>query len=287
MVMLFINKVSKFADNKLVYDAISLLKDRVLSNYKWFHKDDYGVNIRKIAQEVTKVLANNKNASLDDIYNMIYVAKTPEELGAIEKDIFGRADESLEQEMSKDVPNFDKIQNIIEKVHSATRFTESAFGGYSNASDEFKEYIASHKGHGEWIYHFRGQSDVAKNKYDFDKIVGFGGAGYIEKYNESAMEKVAENEKLKSENQKLKEQNTQLTNVINKRDEIIEDYQAKFKKLHNAYDEEINNQKKKVKMLEAQLKMLQETAGNVRGGLGAKGVKELQAVLDKIKTPEL
>ena len=128
------------------------------------------------------------------------------------------------------------------------------------------------------------------NKYNVDKIIGSGDVEYIAKYNDNTA-------------QQLIETKQELDKVSREKDVAERNYKDTYASWHKSSDEnnqmhkEIEDLKSQLKnlrnerdcvtqsnqMLKAQLQLLKELVGKVRGGLGSKGVDELRKAAQDVR----
>lgn len=202
---MFLNRLNKFKDKDLVYDALKILKST--SDYKRPCAEKYGLQIPKkrmsVYKDIATMLANNQNATTDDILEMIYFAETQDNALKIINDVFAKTDEDLDVELNKDVPNTDNVGVILSKPGSLIR---TVLDG-RDLSPELSKAIKDKEVNKEFYKLLNQWQEIAKEKYDFDNVVGSGDAQYVTNY-ENTLEQqnidlINANEKLLSDNFKL------------------------------------------------------------------------------------
>ncbi len=219
---MFLKRLSEFNDKNLVYDALKFLKNIVgyrRADIKWLDEK------RKIVcNEIVNMIASNPNATQEDIVELIYWAKTPDEVLKVINDVFAKTDEDLDVEMKKDVPSAQTVNNII---YYPKEVVSIALGN-NDASLELKEYIDRFREQNirfvknpedikkfrEFVAKVGAFRTVVNDKYNFDKIVGSGDRNYVSNYEETVdMQNVnlmKENRRLADENQRLTKTNSEL-----------------------------------------------------------------------------
>ena len=218
-VQMFLNRLNQFKDKDLVYEALKSLKS--VSDYKRPGAEQYGLPISKqrmsVYKDIATMLANNKNATIDDILEMIYFADTPDAAMKIINDVFAKTDDDLDIELNKDVPGTDTVGSILNKPRSVIRTVldrqdlnpelSKQMGAIDSAPiKEFYKLLA------QW-------EKIATEKYDFDKVIGSGDTQYVTNY-ENTLEE--QNIGLVNTNEKLSVDNFKLTQS---RDQYRENYE--------------------------------------------------------------
>ncbi len=218
-VQMFLNRLNQFKDKDLVYEALKSLKS--VSDYKRPGAEQYGLPMSKqrmsVYKDIATMLANNKNATIDDISEMIYFADTPDAAMKIINDVFAKTDEDLDIELNKDVPGTDTVGSILNKPRFVVRTVldrqdlnpelSKQMGAIDSAPiKEFYKLLA------QW-------EKIATEKYDFDKVIGSGDTQYVINY-ENTLEE--QNIGLVNTNERLSADNFRLTQS---RDQYRENYE--------------------------------------------------------------
>lgn len=218
-VQMFLNRLNQFKDKDLVYDALKSLKS--VSDYKRPGAEQYGLPISKqrmsVYKDIATMLANNQNATIDDILEMIYFADTPDAAMKIINDVFAKTDEDLDIELNKDVPGTDTVDSILNKPRFVVRTVLDRQGLNPELSKQMgaidsapiKEF---YKQLAQW-------EKIATEKYDFDKVIGSGDTQYVINY-ENTLEE--QNIGLVNTNERLSADNFRLTQS---RDQYRENYE--------------------------------------------------------------
>lgn len=218
-VQMFLNRLNQFKDKDLVYEALKSLKS--VSDYKRPGAEQYGLPISKqrmsVYKDIATMLANNQNATIDDILEMIYFADTPDAAMKIINDVFAKTDDDLDIELNKDVPGTDTVGSILNKPRFVIRTVldrqdlnpelSKQMGAIDSAPiKEFYKLLA------QW-------EKIATEKYDFDKVIGSGDTQYVTNY-ENTLEE--QNIGLVNTNERLSADNFRLTQS---RDQYRENYE--------------------------------------------------------------
>ena len=218
-VQMFLNRLNQFKDKDLVYEALKSLKS--VSDYKRPGAEQYGLPMSKqrmsVYKDIATMLANNQNATIDDILEMIYFADTPDAAMKIINDVFAKTDEDLDIELNKDVPGTDTVGSILNKPRFVIRTVldrqdlnpelSKQMGAIDSAPiKEFYKQLA------QW-------EKIATEKYDFDKVIGSGDTQYVTNY-ENTLEE--QNIGLVNTNERLSADNFRLTQS---RDQYRENYE--------------------------------------------------------------
>lgn len=218
-VQMFLNRLNQFKDKDLVYEALKSLKS--VSDYKRPGAEQYGLPISKqrmsVYKDIATMLANNQNATIDDILEMIYFADTPDAAMKIINDVFAKTDEDLDIELNKDVPGTDTVDSILNKPRFVVRTVLDRQGLNPELSKQMgaidsapiKEF---YKQLAQW-------EKIATEKYDFDKVIGSGDTQYVTNY-ENTLEE--QNIGLVNANERLSVDNFKLTQS---RDQYRENYE--------------------------------------------------------------
>ena len=218
-VQMFLNRLNQFKDKDLVYEALKSLKS--VSDYKRPGAEQYGLPMPKqrmsVYKDIATMLANNQNATIDDILEMIYFADTPDAAMKIINDVFAKTDEDLDIELNKDVPGTDTVGSILNKPRFVVRTVLDRQGLNPELSKQMgaidsapiKEF---YKQLAQW-------EKIATEKYDFDKVIGSGDTQYVTNY-ENTLEE--QNIGLVNTNERLSADNFRLTQS---RDQYRENYE--------------------------------------------------------------
>ncbi|MBR6838553.1 MAG: hypothetical protein IKM94_03230 [Alphaproteobacteria bacterium] len=261
---MFLKRLSEFNDKGLVYDALVKLKNTVgykRANASWGQLEQK----RKIVcNNIVNMMASNPNATQKDIVELIYWAKTPDEVLKVINDVFAKTDDDLDKEMKKDVPNSATVNDII---YYPKQVIDIAFGGY-DASPELKEYFERFreqnnrvvknpeevKKYHEFVAKLSEFRKIVGNKYNFDKIVGSGDRNYVSNY-EDTMDK--ENIDLINRNTTLEQEKGALEKS---RDQFRDNYDREKllnKKMEQRYNDERAARLSVEKMLQNALKVIE------------------------------
>lgn len=251
---MFLNRMKSFKDKQLVYDV---LKDfQGFSGYYQKPADAvYNNSVKNPAKagvykDIATMLANNENATLYDIAEMIYFVETPDEALKIINDVFARTDEELDKELNKDVPGTDRVRNILAQpsyvVHEVLNLNQlnPSLQKILNVRDGSND---------EFFNQLRQWSQMVNNKYDFNKVIGSGDAQYVTNY-ENTLEQ--ENIDLLKENDGLKKQNSTLEKS---RDQFRDNYDREKllnKKMEQRYNDERAARLSVEKMLQKALEVI-------------------------------
>ncbi len=219
-VQMFLNRLNQFKDKDLVYEALKSLKS--VSDYKRPGTEQYGLPMSKqrmsVYKDIATMMANNHNATTDDVSEMIYFADTPDAAMKIINDVFAKTDEDLDIELNKDVPGTDAVGSILNKPRFVVRtvldrrdlnpeLSKQMGATYDSAPiKEFYKQLA------QW-------EKIATEKYDFDKVIGSGDTQYVTNY-ENTLEE--QNIGLVNTNERLSADNFRLTQS---RDQYRENYE--------------------------------------------------------------
>lgn len=205
---MFLNRLNQFRDKDLVYDVLNLLKHNV--DYKHPSAGKINMPIPKkrslVYKDIATMLANNQNATTDDVAEMIYFAETPDAALKIINDVFAKTDEDLEIELNKDVPDTKKVGYILSKPGFVVRTVLDVrdLGPELSRQIDAKDSAAIK----EFYKQLHQWEAIAKDKYDFDKVIGSGDVQYVTNY-ENTLEQ--QNIDLINENEKLSADNFRLT----------------------------------------------------------------------------
>lgn len=266
-VLKFIDMLGKFKDQDLVYEVA-----RELRGIYSYTKD---VNILKA---LSVMLANNKNATVEDVYEVFEMATTTTDAMVAINDVFGKTDEEITKILSKDVPDIAKLQRV---VNYPKRVVGNAKIAKHNKYSDVPEYGDLPKEVQKFYNDLYQLGKQVEDKYDINKILEIGDNNYVAKYDESLMQKVSSLEKQvevsKQDVKRAQSENQSLAHELEMRDEKIAELQKKLQDERSAKDDSENTRK----MLAGQLKLLQELMNKVRGGLGSRGIDELRQAMEK------
>lgn len=213
----FMKKLKDMQDKNpdLVYRALALLKRSV--NYKRPGDRDINAERLPLYRDIVTMMANNPNATVDDIKEMAYWVQTPEQMEKIINDVFAKVDESLVDIMSKDVPDAEKIRKQI--IYPDGVILVAKAQGATKPSPEYLEWLSNMKQkdpqkYQAWQDKLNNYDKINNEKYNFDNVFNSGDQHYVSSY-EDLVEKrnvdlEQQNGDLKNENVKLKEENKRL-----------------------------------------------------------------------------
>ncbi len=291
---MFLNRLNQFKDKDLVYDVLKLLKATV--DYKHPSTNKYGVPIPekrlRVNKDIATMLANNYNATMDDIAEMIYFAETPDAALKIINDVFAKTDEDLEAELNKDVPGTDAVGYILSKP----KFVVRTVLDVSDLSPELSRQISA-KDSGpikEFYKQLAQWEKIAKDKYDFDKVIGSGDTQYVTNYEDTLEEQnirlINQIEKMTAEMESLKKQ---MDGLEQSRDQYKENYERekgireRAEKRHvedkNLMDQDLKIATDALRALDTGVEKIDKANAFTRG----KQIIEVKAVLEKYKQDKL
>ncbi len=251
---MFLNRMKSFKDKQLVYDVLKHFQS-FSGYYQKPAEAVYNNSVKNPAKagvykDIATMLANNENATLDDIAEMIYFVETPDEALKIINDVFARTDEELDKELSKDVPGTDRVRNILAQPSSVVHMVlnlkqlNPSLQKILNVRDESND---------KFFNQLRQWSQMANNKYDFNKVIGSGDAQYVTNY-ENTLEQ--ENIDLLKENDVLTKQNSTLEKS---RDQFRDNFDREKllnKKMEQRYNDERAARLSVEKMLQKALEVI-------------------------------
>lgn len=285
---MLLNRIKQFQDQDLAYNALVKLKGMSGYNHPVYAK--YSNSYHPLSKEIAKMLANNKNATADDIAELVYFCKTPQEAIQILNDVCVKVDENIETEMKRDLPDVSKIQNLVSIPKDAMR----TVGSHMQMTDAAPEYIANvnsldRQERMALNDQFMDMARLYKDKYNYNKIAG--DTEYIAKYDESVMTKNIElqetaNNAVKN-SERLEQVNKDRMDTIERQNREIENLKEQFRDYRERADAEKARLERDKQMLRGKLKLLEELAGKARGGLGAKGIDELRKAIENANAVEI
>ncbi len=291
---MFLNRLNQFKDKDLVYDVLKLLKAHV--DYKHPSTNKYGVPIPekrlRINKDIATMLANNYNATMDDIAEMIYFAETPDAALKIINDVFAKTDEDLEAELNKDVPGTDTVSYILSKP----KFVVRTVLDVRDLSPELSKQISA-KDSGpikEFYKQLAQWEKIATEKYDFDKVIGSGDTQYVTNYEDTLEEQnirlINQIEKMTAEMERLEKQ---MSVLEQSRDQYKENYERekdirKRAEERHVEDKKLMDQDLKIatdalRALDTGVEKIDKANAFTRG----KQIIEVKAVLEKYKQDKL
>ena len=246
---MFLNRLKKFQDPKLVYDAVSLLKQAVSYKrpcaYKNGHNND-DIKRKALYHDIAVMMASNEHAQLKDLTEMIYWAENAEQAEKIINDVFAKTDEMIDLEMKKDVPSSDAIKGVVWNPSDVVRI---ARGNNSDANPEYDVFLEGmyrkDKRASDAFYERLNQwARLAMDKYDFDKIMGSGDQAYVTTYGDTLEKRNIdlenENTKVKDENRRVVQANDALRRNADLDKAEIERLKEKIEKLQQELANEKN-----------------------------------------------
>ena len=286
---MLLNRIKQFQDQDLAYNALVKLKGMTGYNHPVSAKYN---SYHPLSKEIAKMLANNKNATADDIAELVYFCKTPQEAIQILNDVCVKVDENIETEMKRDLPDVSKIQNLVSIPKDAMR----TVGSHMQMTDAAPEYIDNvnsldRQERMALNARFTDMAKLYKSKYNYDKIIESGDTEYIAKYDESVMTKNIElqetaNNAMKN-SERLEQVNKDRVETIERQGREIENLKEQFRDYRERADAEKARLERDKQMLRGKLKLLEELAGKARGGLGAKGIDELRKAIENANAVEI
>ena len=267
-IKMFVNRLKQLKNKDLQYKACERL--RIFTDYI----DTFPMDIKK---DMAVMQANNPNATLFDLSLLIKFCDTADQALKVVNDVFAKADEEIDKLMRKDVPNADELEKVLAFAHNIVHDARQR----SRESNEFYKQCDA-------------LEVIANNKYNFDEIIGSGDSEYISTYDDGLAQQLVkaeqkqfeaeqETEGLKKENFNIKSKNQDLVNSLDARDMKIAELQKQLQGERSAKDKAERDRK----LLQAQLKVLTELTAKVRGGLGARGVDELRAAVERANSIDL
>ena len=108
---MLVNRLKKSQNKKLVYDALNKLISVGYTRPTVHNTKDKAHNA--LYKDIAFMLANNPNATLKDVSEIIYFCETPDQAFQVINDVVSKTDEELDKELNKDVPKPEKIQQIV------------------------------------------------------------------------------------------------------------------------------------------------------------------------------
>lgn len=291
---MFLNRLNQFKDKDLVYDVLKLLKAHV--DYKHPSTNKYGIPISekrlRINKDIATMLANNYNATMDDIAEMIYFAETPDAALKIINDVFAKTDEDLEAELNKDVPGTDAVSYILSKPKFVVR---TVLDVRDLGPELSKQISAKDSGPIKEFYKQLAQWEkIATEKYDFDKVIGSGDTQYVTNYEDTLEEQnirlINQIEKMTAEMEALKKQ---VSVLEQSRDQYKENYERekdirKRAEERHVEDKKLMDQDLKIatdalRALDTGVEKIDKANAFTRG----KQIIEVKATLEKYKQDKL
>lgn len=271
---IFINKVTQFKDQDVAYQAIKYIDRNTIS------KCD--LQTRKY---IAYLLANSKSATLEDIYNIIQFCETPDELRQVFNAICTMADKKLTTELQSEIPDSSEIQRIVWYPTNAMSMYHQR-QGLSKTLQAYLNDMPNHE-YEKLNIEFRKYYEMTRDKYDTKKILMAQDPKYVQQFDESVITQITnvskQNEELRRDNQRLVSSEKYATSELEK-------LQAEIKTLTEKLEAERTKREsaeKGKRLLKSQLNVLIAAAQNVRGGLGARGIKELQSAIEQITPREI
>lgn len=233
---MFLNRMKSFKDKQLVYDVLKHFQS-FSGYYQRPAEEVYNNSVKNSAKagvykDIATMLANNENATLDDIVEMIYFVETPDEALNIINDVFARTDKILDEELSKDVPGTNRVKDILAQPSSVVNKVLDL----NQLNPSLQKILNVRDGsNDEFFNQLKQWSQMANNKYDFNKVIGSGDAQYVANY-ENTLEQ--ENIDLINQNEELKKEKGALEKS---RDQFRDNYDREKllnKKMEQRYNDE-------------------------------------------------
>lgn len=291
---MFLNRLNQFKDKDLVYDVLKLLKAHI--DYKHPSTNKYGVPISekrlRINKDIATMLANNYNATMDDIAEMIYFAETPDAALKIINDVFAKTDEDLEAELNKDVPGADTVSYILSKPKVVVRTVLDV----RDLSPELSKQISA-KDSGpikEFYKQLAQWEKIATEKYNFDKVIGSGDTQYVTNYEDTLEEQnirlinqiekmTAEMESLKKQMSVLEQSRDQYKGNYEREKDIRERAEKRHVEDKKLMDQDLKLATDALRALDTGVEKIDKANAFTRG----KQIIEVKATLEKYKHDKL
>lgn len=233
---MFLNRMKSFKDKQLVYDVLKQFQS-FSGYYQKPAEEVYNNSVKNPAKagvykDIATMLANNENATLEDIAEMIYFVETPDEALKIINDVFARTDEILDKELSKDVPGTERVRDILAQPSSVVNKVLNL----NQLNPSLQKILNVRDGsNDEFFNQLKQWSQMANNKYDFNKVIGSGDAQYVINY-ENTLEQ--ENIDLTNQNEELKKEKGALEQSRNQFRDNFDREKLLNKKMEQRYNDE-------------------------------------------------
>ncbi len=233
---MFLNRMKSFKDKQLVYDVLKQFQS-FSGYYQKPAEEVYNNSVKNPAKagvykDIATMLANNENATLEDIAEMIYFVETPDEALKIINDVFARTDEILDKELSKDVPGTERVRDILAQPSSVVNKVLNL----NQLNPSLQKILNVRDGsNDEFFNQLKQWSQMANNKYDFNKVIGSGDAQYVTNY-ENTLEQ--ENIDLTNQNEELKKEKGALEQSRNQFRDNFDREKLLNKKMEQRYNDE-------------------------------------------------
>lgn len=233
---MFLNRMKSFKDKQLVYDVLKQFQS-FSGYYQKPAEEVYNNSVKNPAKagvykDIATMLANNENATLDDIAEMIYFVETPDEALKIINDVFARTDEILDKELSKDVPGTERVRDILAQPSSVVNKVLNL----NQLNPSLQKILNVRDGsNDEFFNQLKQWSQMANDKYDFNKVIGSGDAQYVTNY-ENTLEQ--ENIDLTNQNEELKKEKGALEQSRNQFRDNFDREKLLNKKMEQRYNDE-------------------------------------------------
>lgn len=253
---MFINRLKRFKDQDLVYKACAKLEYSL-------SRDDFRSLNEDVRKDIAVMKASNKNATVEDIGDLIRFCKTSDEAIKIINDVFAKTDEDIDKIMAKDVPNGDRLS-------SATRYPLEVIKNATN--HEYKETVPGFRDD------LRRFADVALDKYNVSKILGSGDAEYITVYEDTLDKKYIElQNRFTEQNEELKVKDKS----ANLQEQVIAELNAKI----DALESELNKERSRRIDVENKLRQSNDTVNRfekAREKLTKAGMFERKKIIEEM-----
>jgi len=278
---MFLNRLKKMQDQDLVYEAVSLLRI-CFNDYKRpcaYKYSNTNLDYKPLFHDIVIMLASNPNAKLEDLSELIYWVENPEQAEKVINDIFAKTDEMLNKEMSKDIPDSNSVKNSVcvpGNVIDVMRRGETTNPDYNNSlvSLPDKERDVFYAKIQRW-------AELAKDKYNFDKVIGSGDQEYVTTYGDTLEKKnidlSKQNAEVMDENTKLKAANRRINDSINEKNEEIDRLKNEIARLY----QDLQNERSAKTKAQERIRRFSEAATAVeQAGMlkRSEALKKLQAV---------
>ncbi len=250
---MMVNRIKNLDDENLAYKALKEF------NYVRRPADQARDKTKReeidLSRQIMTMLANNKNATIQDIYELIYFSETPEQAMQIINDVSAKADEEIQVEMKKDLPDIDSVKSIVYKPRNALLTVEPGRDSYgTNPAYTANINRMNPEDRANLEKKFRELYKIFQEKYNYEKILGMGDE-YIAKYQEG-----------------MEQQNAAMASQIKEQNKEIE-----------AWKKTVSNRDTYIKQLENSIKQLEEELEKSRNEYGER-LAQVQRDLSDSKT---
>lgn len=235
----------------------------------------------KTRQDAAFRLISLPNATSDDYVDALSFLKPSSELNKkVLNDAFKQLDIEISAELSKIRPNTTTINDLLSTArYFIDRLADTTGHPQPELREKYKYENIMANPTPEYIQKFDDSilSKLQESKTQQD--------AEVEKLHKSQEEKDAEIEKLRSEMAELKRQkeelSRQMTDLRTRYNERITQQDAEIRDLHqqiSSVNVELNKTRQEANQRKAKIMELSSAIMSIKGGLGARGVKEAQAI---------